>query len=364
MKLECIKSKLKNLINVGEKITAKNHSLPIINLIILEADKNGLKIKSTNLEVGLEAYLPAKVSLEGVVAVNAQIFNQLLNSTSEDKIFLETINNNLIIKSNKSETSLKTYSAEEFPIIPTINNGQKFNIDVQDFISGVKAVIYSSATSDIKPEIASVYFYQQGGKLYFVATDSFRLAEKNIKFDGKNINPIIIPLKNILEIVKALESEVGEIEITTSENQIAFNTANFYLTSRVINSVFPDYQQIMPKSSKTEVEVSKEELLNSLRLASIFTDKFNQVTFTITPSQNLFEINSRNQEVGENKAIVNSVVSGEDIIINLNGRYILEALPYFHDSKIIISLTEKNRPILLKGKEDSGFRYLVMPINR
>ena len=367
MKIECLKNKLKNIISIAEKVTAKNHSLPILNLIILETDQGGLKIRSTNLEVGLEAQVPAKVNLEGRVAVNAQILNQLLNfsTRTDDKVTLEVKEGSLLIKSDRSETNLKVYPPDDFPLIPKVNNGVKFNLPTTDFILGIKSVIYSSATSDIKPEISSVYIYQKEDKLYFVSTDSFRLAEKNINFNHQGtIPPIIIPLRNILEIMKALEGEGGELGVVVSENQIAFSTDNLYLTSRVINSTFPDYKQIIPKQFKTEVEIDKEELLNNLRLSNIFTDKFNQINFNIRPSEGVFEINSKNQEVGENRVNSKAEVKGEEVNINLNARYIIESLPSFNSSKINLLFTEKNKPLLVTSPNDPSFQYLVMPINR
>jgi len=365
MKIECLKNKLKGIVSAAEKITSKNHSLPVLNLIILETGNNNLKIKSTNLEVGFEGYLPVKITKPGQIAVNAQILNQLLSSIpdSEEKINLELSQSNLIIKTNKLNTILKTYSIDDFPIIPKIKNGYVFNLPINYFILGVKSVIYASATSDIKPEIASVYLYQNNDELIFVATDSFRLAEKKIKFNNKdNFIPLIIPIKNISEIIKVIENENGDLEIQSSEHQVSFITSNFNLTSRVINSVFPDYRQIIPKTKKTEININKNYLLNNLKLSNIFSNKFNQITFKINPPE--FKIFSQNQDIGEVELLIPGSVEGEDLIVNFNARYIIEAIPSFSDDLISLNFTEKNKPLLINSAKDKTFNYLVMPVNR
>ena len=187
------------------------------------------------------------------MAVEAQILNQLLNSlTKDEKIILESVNDNISINTNKTTTLLKSQESEDFPKIPRIIDGYNLSLPLLSFILAVKSVIYASSISDIKPEISSVYIYQTNGYLYFVATDSFRLAEKRIVWQGNdNFLPLIIPFKNINNIIRILDQEDGDLEIQATENQISFITNNFYLTSRVINSIFPDYRQIIPKESKT-----------------------------------------------------------------------------------------------------------------
>ncbi len=367
MKIECLINKIKPLVIAAEKVTAKNHSLPVLSLIVLEASNNNLKIKSTNLEVGLEAFLPVKVISPGHLAVNAQVFSQFLNlsTKNDDKLEMELVDNNLILKTSQSTSTLKTYPIDDFPIIPKIKNEEDLIIPLIDFITGVKSVIYASATSDIKPEIASVFIYQKQDYLVFVSTDSFRLAEKSIKYSSNISFPsLIIPIKNISEILRVLEDESGELKIKASENQISFLTNNFHLTSRVINSNFPDYQQIIPKDFKTEIELVKDDFINSLKLSNIFSDKFNQITIKTTESRDGCEIYSHNQEVGDNKTIIKAVIIGNDISVNFNSRFITDSLGCFTDNKVKLCFSDKNRATLILGLNNSSFKYLVMPVNR
>lgn len=365
MKIEVIKNKLKSLITAAERVTAKNHSLPVLSLIILETDKSSLKIKATNLEVGLEAYLPAKIEIQGKVAVSAQVLSQLLNFSANDneKVLMELEDSVLVVKTNRSISRIKTYPTDDFPSLPRVVGDQVFTILVSDLVVNVKSVIYASATSDIKPEIASVYIYNEPPYLIFVAADSFRLAEKKLKIKINHQLPsLIIPFKNITEIIKVIEGEGGEVEIHVSETQVSFLTENFYLTSRIINGSFPDYKQIIPKKFKTEVEVEKEDLMSSLKLANVFTDRFNQVLMTV--NKDGLQIESKNQEIGENKVLSQAVVTGEEMAVYFNSRYMIESFPYFLTSRITLAFEDKNKPIVLRGVGDDSFQYLIMPINR
>lgn len=127
-----------------------------------------------------------------------------------------------------------------------------------------------------------------------MATDSFRLAEKKIKISHDTEFPgILIPYKNIIEIIRIFEEINDDITITASKNQLAIAYGGIYLTSRIIDAIFPDYKQIIPKETTTSVVVLKEDFIRALKIANIFSDKFNQITFTIDPVQKLFPSNKK-----------------------------------------------------------------------
>ena len=150
--------------------------------------------------------------------------------------------------------------------------GKTFEIESKKLIDGIKSVYYSASFSDIKPEISSVFIYQENNDLVFVSTDSFRLAEKKIKMRNlEEIEGIIIPFKNIPEILRVIGGFLGIIRICFNKNQISFSFENTYLTSRIIDGVFPDYRQIIPKDIKTEATLLKQDLINALNLSNIFS---------------------------------------------------------------------------------------------
>ena len=367
MKLECLKDRLKQAVLQAERVTGKNLTLPVLSSVLLEAKNNKLVIKATNLEVGLEISIPAKVEVEGSVAINALILGNFLTNNNEEKLKLDLINNNLNIITNSTKTTIKSLGTDDFPLIPIVNatEGEKSRIEVKELISGLKSVVFSSATSDIKPEISSVYIYSEDGKIFFVATDSFRLAEKKIVVKSSNDFPrLIIPLKNVLEIIRVLEGvEDKEVDILADKHQLSLITASVKLTSRVIDGIYPDYRQIMPVEFKTEATLRKDELLNSLKISSIFSDRFNQIEFTIKPTEQELMINSQNQDIGENIITIKGKMSGNEINLTLNAKYLLDCLPIIENNLVELKINEKNRPLLIKGVEND-FQYIVMPINR
>jgi DNA polymerase-3 subunit beta len=220
--------------------------------------------------------------------------------------------------------------------------------------------------SDIKPEISSVYMYQDGNdEIVFVSTDSFRLAEKKIKVKGIPEFPgIIIPYKNIIEIIRVLGDTDSEVSITLSKNQISLSTGMTYITSRIIDGVFPDYKQIVPKESTTTVVALKQDLVSALKLSNIFSDKFNQITCVVKPGEKLFEVYAKNTDVGENTASIAASLTGQPIEINCNYRYVMDCFQSIGADSVSFDFAGANRPLMIRGISDTSFLYLVMPMNR
>lgn len=368
MNIECTQSKLKEAIGYMDRIANKHMTLPVLSCLLFDAsEKNQLTIKATNLDLGIETTIPVKTIEPGIVAVPSSTINSfLINSTGDEKsVSLENSQGNLKIRTAHNSGVIKTQSPDDFPSIPRISTENTFTLNALDFVKGLKSVWYSSSISSVKPELSSVYIYCDGEFVVFVATDSFRLAEKKIKIKkSKEFGQILIPYKNIPDIIKVLEKINDEVEVGLDKNQISFTYKGIYLISRVIDGVFPDYKQIIPKSSSTEVVLLKQDFVNTLKLSNVFSDKFNQINIKVDPSSKKCEIKTKNNDVGENISTLDAVVTGEEIDINFNYKYIIDCFQSIDSDSVTLSFGGLNKPLIMIPVSDTSFRYLVMPMNR
>ena len=366
MKIECIKDKLEVAVGRAERVSGRNLSLPILSGLHLQANKNILTIRATNLDVGISTSIAVKVIEPGEVVIPAQVLNSFLSSLVKEKtITLNTKEQLVEVSTNNTKTSIKILNTEDFPVIPEIRDSEDFSLPSKDLIVGLKSVLYAAAIGSMKPELSSVYVGHEDGHLVFAATDSFRLAEKRIKIKKRpSFKYILIPQKNISEIIRVFDSVDEEISITVEENQIAFRSAGIYLTSRAIDGVFPDYKQIIPKETPTKVTILKQDLINSLKTALIFSDSLNQLTLVVSPSKKLFEIKSKNNNVGENEYAIEAAVEGEDILINVNHKYITDCFQSIGADTVCLSFGGQAKPIIITGIGDKSFMYLTMPMNK
>ncbi len=361
MKLECKVEEIKNAISQAERITGKNLTLPVLNSILLIASGKSLKMRSTNLSLGIEIEIPAKIEKEGILAISGSVLNNIFSNVFQnDNVHLE----NLLIKTKKSQIKIKGQTPDDFPTIPRVD-GKSFDIESKKLIDGIKSVYYSSSVSDIKPEISSVFIYTNEDNLVFVSTDSFRLAEKKVKVKGlEEILGILIPFKNVSEILRIFGELQGVVRVCFNKNQISFSGERIYLTSRIIDGVFPDYRQILPKNSTTNAVLLKQDLLNALKLSNIFSDKFNQVNLSIKPKEKVFELSSANNDVGENKTYLDGAITGEAVELGFNYKYFLDCFQSITTDSMSIKLLGASHPIVVTPVSDTSFTYLIMPMNR
>ena len=365
MKIECIKEKLAASISKAEKITAKNSPLPVLKCVLLETKGSDLLIRATNLDLGIEFSIPVKVERPGRVAIPGGILSSYLSNIQGKNVSLEVSDGNLMVTTEASSTVIKAIPHEEFPSIPDLAEEKSFEMNSADFIEGLRSVWYSSSTSTMKPELSSVFIYPDAGSVIFVATDSFRLAEKKVKVKhDKDFQQILIPFKNIPDIIRTFEEVKDDITIRMTKNQISFVGHGIYLTSRIIDGVFPDYKQILPKEFKTEAIVLKQDLLSALKVANIFSDTFHQINVKVDPDRKLFQLKTKNSDVGENVNKIDGALSGDAIDINFNYKYIVDCFQSLNSDSVALHFSALNRPMVITGVSDKSFLYLVMPMNK
>ncbi|MEK7535979.1 MAG: DNA polymerase III subunit beta [Patescibacteria group bacterium] len=378
MKIECIRENLYKAINIAEHITGKKLALSILSKVLIETKDKNIFIKSTNLDLGIEIKVPGKVTGNDSIIISGTILENLLSNLPQQALVsLEKTNNNLLITSSGSTALITAEPSTDFPQIPKLDNKTKdknditsnINIDTQIFINGLKSVIYSASISDIKPELASISIKIEDGDMIFVATDSFRLAEKRVATKNSIIIPghengFLLPLKNATEVLRVFTDVKDDLKVSYNKNQVSFQIADIYMTSRVVDGVFPAYSGLIPKSFTTQAVILKNDLLASLRLASVFSDKFHQVIVKIIPDDSLFEIHSRNAESGESTVRVDGTIEGEALEISLNARYLTECFQSINKDSLTLGFNGRDKAILLRPVGDRSFLYLVMPLHQ
>jgi len=365
MKVQVILEKLKSAISNLEKIAEKNASLPILECVLIKAEKRNLIVRATNLHTGIEVQIPSKVDNEGTLAINGQLFNRVLQSLPGDKnIELDFSENLLNINTKSSEIKLKTQDHSEFPTLPKNESSVVFELPADKLIEGMKSVSYSAASSEIKPEIASVYVYSEEGQLVFVSTDSFRLAEKKIEIENVEDFPgTIIPIKNVREIIRIFSSIEGNLKVNVDNNQISFSNSEIYLTSRTIEGNFPDYKQIVPEDFTTEAVFLKKDIADTFKVIEPFSDSYNQILFSINVDDEKVNLSAKNNDIGESNIEVEGKIDGDNVDIRFNHSYFTESLQSIIGDSLIIRVAE-SRPIVVEPIHDTSFKYLIMPVTR
>jgi DNA polymerase-3 subunit beta len=366
MHIICLRENLKQSLNITEKIIGRNLTLPILNNLLLAVESNKLKVSSTNLEIGINSWVTGKIQEKGSITIPAKLISDFINNLPNEKIELKTKDKQLEIKCKKLKAILKGLPADDFPIIPKIKDNPLIKIKGSILKNGFSQVVEMTALSESRPEISGIYMRFNKNLIKLAATDSFRLAEKNIETNSNSKElkgqTVIIPQRTVQEIIRILGEEETEVEITLSGNQILFDLGNTQIISRLIEGQYPDYQQIIPDSFQTQVIINRGELINNIKIASLFSGKINDIKISVNPKKSFLEVLAKDADIGENKSRIKTKIEGKEMGIIFNYRYLLAGLNNIFSDKVIIGLNNSAKPVVIRPVGDTTYTYVVMPI--
>lgn len=364
MKIVCTQENLKSALMVVGKIISSSNTLPILNNILLKTENGMLKISSTNLEIAIITQTRCRVEEDGEITVVGKTFGELVNNMPNQNITLKTTGLELSIESDNYHTKLKTLPAEDFPLIPKLDNGNSFSVDAQDLKNSLNEVVFSASTNQTQPEISGILISIDADKLKVVATDRYRLAEKTLvlKSQSQNIQPTIIPQKTAQELSRIVGNQTGMVEIVLNSNQMGVNFNDTQIISRLVDGQYPDYKQIIPEKFSTNAILQKQSLISALRAASVFSQSNNSIKFNLEPKSQKLVITAESAELGKSQVELPAVIEGSGGEIIFNHRYVLDCLSSLETDNVVIKIIDDNSPglILPDGKND--YLYLIMPI--
>lgn len=374
MKIISLQENLKQGFFTVGRIAGKNNNLPILNNILIKAEKGNIKFITTNLEIGIVSTVRGKIEIEGSFTVDSKIITDYISLLPNKKVCLELKDKELIIDSENYKTKIRGQSAEEYPLIPEVEKDVCFSADAVEFKKALSQVIFAVSTSESRLELSGVLFNFSKNNLVIAATDSFRLTEKKIKLKKYNDGEkkIIIPAKTLQELLRILSgggeiinNEEKEINFYISENQILFTYGLTELISRLIEGQYPDYEQIIPNSLKTTSRINRAELIRAVKAASLFSKiGINDINIDFPANKNKAVISAVSSQTGENITEIEAVVKGDDNSVVINYKYLLDGLNNMDCETVDVEVIDNNTPCIIKPEGGEDYIYIIMPIRQ
>lgn len=375
MKISSLQENLKSgLFTVGH-IAGKNVNLPILSNVLMEAKDGNIKLITTDLEIGIICTVRGKIKNEGVFTVESKVISDYISLLPNQKVDIEMRDNKLIIQSDNYKTVVRGQSAEEFPLIPKVEEDDFYKANIEEFRDALAQVIFAVSNSENRIELSGVFFNFNKENLTLAATDSYRLAEKKlvIKTNAENEKKIIVPAKTLQELIRILSAmrnedlsgSEKEIKFFISENQILFRIGNCELVSRLIEGQYPDYRQIIPRGKKTKAIINRGDFLRAVKAAAIFSRTgVNDVNLDFPLDSGQIVVSSASGQTGENITKLEAKVEGKDNGIVINHRYLLDGINNIMGENIVLELTDGNTPCTLRPEKDESYLYIIMPIKQ
>lgn len=343
----------------------RSGSLPVLAGISLIAGDDGIKLRATNLETGIDLRVEGTIDETGVVVLPANVLRDITSSMSgTGQLRLEHSGETVVIAQGNAKSTLKTLASEDFPILPLPDAPtSEFTLPGALLSNLISSVVPFASTSTVRPELASVLISVEGGVLKAVATDSFRLAEKKLSLTG-SIQPfsMLIPAKNALDIVQTLPDT--DIQVALDEHQCVMKWENGLVTTRLVAANYPDYAQIIPKSFVAEASIIKKDFETALKRTAVFSDTFQKVRLALDSGNKKVRLAAQNADIGESNEEVAGAVTGDAVELSFNHRYLSAPLSIIASESITLSASGIGRALVMRGSGDNSFLYLVMPMNQ
>lgn len=361
MKITVSQKNLKKALNLVEKVVSRNTSLPILNNILLKTENGRLKVSATNLEIGINYIIGAKIEEVGQIAIPAKIISDFIGSMSDDKVLITTKGNVLNINSERYKTQILGFDAKDFPIIPKIQSKPLVIIPTKLLRNSLITVLDSVAISETRPELSGVFMDFNNDKIIFAATDSFRLTEKSVDFKNVQKQSVIIPRNTVTELIRITNEIEGDLSFNINDNQISFATDDFEMVSRIVDGNYPDYKKIIPEKFISKVLVKKDELDKTIKTVGLFSTNISDIK--INCSEGKMAVLAKNSDKGEIETIIDISLKNQPFDVSLNFHYLLDGLKILDTEKVVIEFTGPGSPLIIRPNDDKkDVVYLIMPL--
>lgn len=331
--------------------------------ILLTLTGNALTITGTDLDLTTRVNLDVIGFEDGAVVVPARLIVESTRRLDAGAVTVETKDDNVLIELGRAKYSLRTFSVVDYPKLPAVPAATT-TLGALDIVAGLGQVARASSNDEARPLLTGVLFTHDSGNLRLVATDSYRLAIRDVAgVPALGERDLIVPTKAVVELQRAaanlpLDSQIGVVQ---SEAEIHFIVGQQSISSRLIDGSYPDYRQLIPQSYPNSLRIGKDTFLSSLgRIRVLASDTSSSVRLSLNTTG--IDVATTSADQGNVSDRVDSDYRGEEMTIAFNPRFLMEGIEATPGDEVILETTDPTRPAMVHGVEDTSFRYLLMPV--
>ena len=351
-------------------VVERRNTLPILANVLIEPATGGLELTATDMEVGLRNTVQADVKKKGSVTLNARKLYEIVREMTADEVILRSAQAGWVeVLAGRSRFRIVSLDPKDYPELPLGTpapaNGT-IKVAPQMLRDMIDRTLFAVSSDETRLNLSGVYLVGgEAGVLRMVATDGHRLAMIERKVAGAKLErSVILPRKGLVEARRLLDEAQNDTElaltVTAKDARIAVGNVSFFM--RLVDGEFPDYRQVVPKSTRVQVTVERDDLLSALRRTSLLASERSRGV-KLTVERGKLEISASNPDQGEASEEIEAAYAGDALSIGFNARYLMDVLAaHAPGDKIELGLTDEVGPGILKGSQDPNYTYVVMPM--
>lgn len=366
MRLTVARADLSEALAVAGRGLSSRSTLPILSGVMITATSQGaVTIEATDLEVSVrKVLLLVAVERSGAVVVSGKLLGDIVRSLPEAAVGLSVEDGILSVSCLQSSFALRTLPAEDFPRFPETTLEQSVALPARTVSDIVKHVARAVSRDETRPVLTGILLTIEGNTVRMAATDSYRLAVKDsLVEEGESLEDVqvIVPGK-VMEEVARLAPESESIRIGLNENQAVFTFADTEFVARRIQGSFPNYKQLIPKETETNVTVNRNEIMSAVKRVSLLAQHNAPVRVSVNVEDQTVNVSAQTTDVGDASEDVMATIEGKDVEIAFNHGFLLDGLAASDAESLRIGIVSPLKPGVITNPTDAGFLYLIMPV--
>lgn len=358
---------LENLLNTSKAISSKN-LIPILTGIKFDLLEDGLYLSASDSDISIRTFIEkskiTEVVQTGSIVISGKYIVEIIRKLPDTDITIEVVDGyNMIIQTTGSEFNLNGIDPNEFPNLDLEETKNPIVLNPVVFKNIINQTFFATSLSETRPLLTGINFKLDGEILEVIATDSYRLARKQINLKEKYENDfnLVIPGKNLLELARILEDDKENVYLHIFNNKVLFKYKNIIFLSRLISGTYPVSSNIIPNNFRIDIECNYGDLYDMIDRASLLTSDKDKNTIKLVLHNRELIISSNSPEIGKVEEKIN-IDNDSEMSISFSSKYMLEAIKSFNSEKIHILMNDDNSPIIVESDKEVSLIQLVLPI--
>ncbi len=364
MKIICAKSDLLAGINIVLKAVPAKTTMNILECILIKVSNEQIKLVGNDMELGIETVVKGQIEENGIIAINAKIFSDIIRKLPDNDVTIETDSSlNTKITCEKSKFNISAKEGNEFPALPSIEKNNSISISEFTLRELIRQTVFSISDNESNKIMTGELFEIKGNKMRVVALDGHRIAIRSVELkEDYGNHKVIVPGKALNEISKILSGEMSdEMNIYINDKNIMFELENTVILSRLIEGDYYKIDQMISNDFETKILINKREMLNSIDRATLLIKESDRKPVIIGVNDQSMEL-KMNTQIGSMNDEISVEKEGKDIVIGFNPKLIIEALRVIDDENINIYLINQKAPCVIRD-DNGSYIYLILPVN-
>jgi DNA polymerase-3 subunit beta len=371
MKFRCERDDLLEAVQFASRAVSNRATLPVLSGLRIEARESGdVVVGATDLELTMQTVFRAGVDEPGKSIVPGRLFGEMARSLGAGSVSLAAGEGEVEIGSGRGQFRVKTLAADDYPALPVDEaeaTGIQVEIDGPVLATALSQVVRAASTDESRQILTGVLWEIEAGRVTLAATDSYRLAVRTVDVTGGPTEPrkVILPARTLGELARALQGG-GRVLALARENLMSFSIEGTeegpgasVIGSRFIEGEFPNYKQLLPEGYPNVLTVDREALLEVTRRVGLLAQNNLPVKLRLDTE---LEISAHTPDVGEGQEVLDAEYRGESLVIAFNPQFLNDGVSVIQSDKLVLQALDGLKPAILRGEENDGFTYLLMPV--